>query len=612
MRRRLTLELVLLRAAALGALILLLVNPARSRPGAASAPPLVLLDASLSMTGAHGVWRAALDSARHLAVGGLIWRFGDAVSAFDTTPPAAGRSRLEPALAAAAGRSGPIIVVTDGAIGDAADLPSDLRRRSRILVLPRAPFLDAFVVSVDGPRRVAVGDTVRLRVAYGTAGKREGERGKGEGAIVVRLGNRRLASRSVPLPDSGVLVTEIAVPTSLFPLPGLQPLEVALEGSADDEPRDDARWFVLDVSPQPTAVVLASPPGWEARFFTKTLADVARVPVKLYVETEPDRWRDAATLAPVPADVVRRAASGARLVALIGAPDRLGAFRRGAGILWWPLTSTSAGDWYVDPPPPSVVAGTLAGVSWDSLPPATAVVELSGMSATDVSVLLTARLARRGPARPLVLVRDSAGTRQATVTGAGLWRWGFRGGAPAEAYRALVAAVADWLLAERSATRGGERFGPLTLEASNGMPLEWRWLGREGLPAQPVRLSLEAESGMVMATLHFDADARAELRVPPGRYRWRAIDGPERGVVVVERYSDEWRPTPVTLTAQPGAPGGSRRGVTARDQWWLFAIALAAFVGEWAWRRRRDCPDGPVATAHSSARARGTGVPGGG
>ena len=584
MRRRLTLELVLLRALALGALLLLLFNPSRSRPGGASGPPLVLLDGSLSMAGVNGVWRAAVDSARRLAAGGLIWRFGDAVSAFDTSAPAAGRSRLAPALAAAAGRSGPVIVVSDGAITDSADLPVDLRRRARIVMLPRAPFVDAFVASIDGPRRVAVGDTVRLRVAYGTAGKGEEERGKGNAALVVRLGERRIASQPVTLPDSGTLVTEITLPASRFPLPGLQALEVRLDGVADAEARDDARWFVLDVSPQPTAVVLASPPGWEARFFTRTLSDVARVPVRQFVETEPDQWRDAVTLAPVTADAVRRMAAGARLVALIGAPDRLAPLRRRTGLIWWPATGTSAGDWYVDPPPASPLAGSLAGVTWDSLPPATAVTEQP--TGAGASVLLTARLARRGPARPLVLVRDSAGSRAATVAGSGLWRWGFRGGRAAEAYRALVATLADWLLAERGSVT--QRFEPVTPEAANGLPIEWRWLG-SGSP-QAIRVALQSDSTSVVESVHFDADGQAELRLPPGEYRWRAMDGPERGVVVVERYSDEWRPAPTQLAAQPGDPGGSRRIIAARDLWWLFAVALAAFIAEWVLRRRQGLP----------------------
>ncbi len=584
MRRRLTLELALLRAVALGALLVLLFDPVRSRLGGAGEPPLVLLDGSLSMTGANGVWRAALDSARRLAAGGLIWRFGDAVTAFDTTPPSAGRSRLAPALAAAAGRSGPVIVVTDGAISDSADVPLDLRRRSRILVLPRAPFFDAFVASVDGPRRVAAGDTVRLRVVYGTAGTREGGRGKGA-SLSIGLDGRRLASQRVPLPDSGTLVSEFALPTSRFSHPGILALELRLDGAADAEPRDDARTFIVEISPQPTAVVLGSPPGWESRFFARTLGEVAHVPVKLFVETEPDRWRDGATLMPVSVDVVQRAVAGARLVALIGNRGCLAPFRRHTGVVWWPQDGAPAGDWYVDPPPASPLAGALAGVVWDSLPPATAVAELP--VAADAAVLLTARLARRGPPRPLALVRDSSGSRLATVTGSGLWRWGFRGGAAAEAYRALVAAVANWLLAEREGV-GRDRFTPMAAETPAGLPLAWRWAGRT--PASSVPVALESGKTSISETLRFDADGRAELRLAPGVYRWRAVGGPERGLVAVEWYSDEWRPAHASIAAQAGQPGGSRRDVAARDQWWLFALAMVAFVGEWAWRRRQGLP----------------------
>jgi len=583
--RRLTLELVLLRSVALGALFLLLVNPARSRPGGASGPPLVLLDASLSMAGFHGVWPAALDSARALSAGGLIWRFGEEVSAFDTSAPDGGQSRLAPALAAAAGRNGPLIVVSDGAIADSADLPLDLRRRARFVVLPRTPYFDAFVAAVDGPRLTAVGDTVRLTVAYGVAGTREGGTGKGEGSIAIRSGDRRLVTKRVPIPDSGTLVTELTLPSSLL-LPREQALEVRFDGAADSEPRDDARWFVLDVNPQPTAVVLASPPGWEARFFARVLSDVARVPVKLFVETEPDRWRDAATLASITPEAVRRAAAGARLVALIGAPARLAPFRRPAGIVWWPDPGSASGDWYVDPPPASALAGSLGGVDWDSLPPATAVTDLAGPA--DADVLLTARLARRGAARPLVLVRDTAGARTATVAGAGLWRWSFRGGSSAEAYRALVATLADWLLAERGGGSTVERFEPVTRESPNGLPLVWRWIGRAA--PQPVRIVLESGSGTRTESLRFDADGRAELRLPPGVYRWHAADGAERGVVVAESYSEEWRPARPSLASQPGEPGGARRIAAARDQWWLYAIVLGAFVGEWVWRRRQGLP----------------------
>src|SRR5204863_5419317 len=86
-RGRVTAGLAVLRTTGLGALVLLLWNPttARFAAGEKAAPPLVLLDASLSMAGHGGRWREALDTARALAQGGgVIWRFGSQVRAFDS------------------------------------------------------------------------------------------------------------------------------------------------------------------------------------------------------------------------------------------------------------------------------------------------------------------------------------------------------------------------------------------------------------------------------------------------------------------------------------------------------------------------------------------------
>jgi hypothetical protein len=583
-RGRLTLGFALLRALGLGALLLLLFNPSRSRPAATTTPPLVLLDASLSMRGTNGPWQAALDSARRLAGtgGGVIWRFGDDVTAFDTSPPAAGDSRLAPALAAAGARGGPVVVVTDGAIADTLDAPADLRRRPRIIVLPRAPFFDAYIAAVDAPRRVSVTDTIRLRVAYGTAGARAAIAAP-TATLTVSSGGRRLAAHDVALPDSGALTTELTFSAARLPA-GWSALEVRLETKGDVEPRDDARRIAIDVSPQPSVVVLGAPPDWESRFFAKTIADVARAPVKVFVETEPGRWRDGVTLAPVPGDAVARAAAGARLLALFGDPRRVATYRRRAGLIVWPLTAERAGDWYVDPPPASPLAGALAGIAWDSLPPALALADLPADSGD--MVLLTARMARRGSSRPLAVLHDSAGARRVSVAAAGLWRWGFRGGAPGEAYRAFVAAVTDWLLG--TSAPGAGRVEPLTTEAANGTPLRWRWTGR-AVP-RPVPIVLESSGSPRGDTLRFDAQGQAALWLPPDAYRWRLPDGTERGLVIVEEYSDEWRPAAVTVAPQAGESSVGRVAVAARDQWWWFALAIAAFAGEWAWRRRQGLP----------------------
>ena len=591
MRSRVTLGLGALRAAALGALLLLVWNPS-VRVEAGSAPPLVLLDASLSMAGHGGRWRDALDTARALAGGGVIWRFGARVGSFDTLPPADGASRLAPALDAAAGRGGPVTVVSDGAVTDLADVPPDLARRARVVVLLRAPFFDAFVASVDGPRRVAAGDTVRLKVSYGTAGMRDARSGMRDATLAVTVDHRRLASRVVPLPDSGVVSTDLTFPASRIPHPGWTALEVGLEGVSDSEPRDDARLFVLEVSPPPPVVLLASPPDWETRFLARTLEDVARVPVRTFIEAEPggQRWRDGATLESRGPGDVARAVAGAALVIEAGDPTSFSRFAPKGSVLLWPGTRRLEGDWYVQPPSagPSPIADALAGVAWDSLPPATSLAELAPDSGAMVA--LAARLARRGPPRSVVTLSERAGARRALIAAGGLYRWAFRGGASGEAYRALVAGLVDWLLAERAGS--GERFRPVTYETPNGMPVLWRWSG-SGEPRDVV-VSFAASATQRVDTLRFDADRRAELHLPPGVYRYAAGDAAggdaERGVVVLDTYSDEWRPTAPLLTPQPGTMGNRLSGVALRDRWWLFVVVIGALVAEWAWRRREGLP----------------------
>ena len=595
MRRRVTVGLAALRVAALAAVALLAWNPSTTAvdAGGNGAESLVLLDASLSMTGHGGRWRDALDTARALAKGGrgLVWRFGERVTAFDTLAPVDGASRLAPALDAAAGRGGPIAVVSDGAIADRADIPPDLLRRAHIVVLPRAPFFDAFVANIEGPGRVAAGDTIRLTVSYGVAGMRDARSGMWDASLTVTSEGRRLTSRRITLPDSGTVSTDLTLPASRIPHPGWTALQVRLEGVSDSEPRDDARLVVLEVSPQPSVVLLAAPPDWETRFLARTLGEVARVPVRTFVQTAAapaGGWRDGATLeARTQADVAR-AVAGAALVVEVGDPATFSRFALPPkrAVLLWPGTRRQDGDWYVQPPGPSPLAAPLSGVAWDSLPPASSLAEVRIDSSGTVA--LAARLARRGQARPVLVLSEKDGSRRAVIAAGGLYRWAFRGGASGEAYRALMAALADWLLAQGAGS--GERFLPVTYEVPSGMPVLWRWTG-SGAPRKVV-VSLTAAGPPRVDTLRFDAGGRAELRLTPGTYRYAAADGggQERGLVAVDTYSDEWRPAAVTLVPQPGAPADRLRSVALRDRWWLFVAAIALFAAEWAWRRRQGLP----------------------
>ena len=119
----------------------------------------------------------------------------------------------------------------------------------------------------------------------------------------------------------------------------------------------------------------------------------------------------------------------------------------------------------------------------------------------------------------------------------------------------------------------------------------WRWT-QAGAEPRSLPIDLSGEGRPRTDTLRFDAAGRGELRLPPGVYRYALAGGAERGVVAVEEYSDEWRPPPAAalLAAQAGQPEGRVARVPLRDRWWLYVIAIAALVAEWAWRRRQGLP----------------------
>ena len=102
-------------------------------------------------------------------------------------------------------------------------------------------------------------------------------------------------------------------------------------------------------------------------------------------------------------------------------------------------------------------------------------------------------------------------------------------------------------------------------------------------------ITVEVRPRAVVADLA-GAGAHQGVVALTGAYRYAVEGGSERGMVAVETYSDEWRPTAPVLQSQPVAPAGRFATVGMRDHWWLFVLAIAAFTAEWAWRRRLGLP----------------------
>ncbi len=579
----------LLRTIGVSALLVLLVNPGRASRLAIGAP-VVLLDASLSM-GVGGNWSAAIDTASALAgPDGTILRFGSWIAPFDTQPPRAGATRLGNALRVARAAEGPIHVVTDGEVEDMGAILPDLLADIRFVVLPRDTVVDAAVLDVSLPRRIQQGDSVRVEITVGVWGTNAPRRAE----IEIVADHRIVAAREVDLPMSpGVSRRSLAFgPGQLSAGDHVLGIRVNLDGDA--VPEDDERQRIVTVTEHPAVVMLADSPDWESRFFVSELTELVGTTVKAYAHVIADEWIDMHSLEPIIEGVVRREASRAGLLATRAESAVAQGFGTEAPALWrWPAglgskTGYATGDWYPrSQVPPSPLAGQLGLVEWDSLPPLLGLVQLGSEDADWAAV--TARLGRRGVSRPILIGRDSARVRLLTTTGAGLWRWAFRGGASREAYRTLLAAGIDWLLGAEPRLSASRI--KATAVAVRDQPIVFEWLTTAQPDSAFVSIaSLTGDSGST-ALLRFDAQGKATHHLPPGVYRWgvRGETGAS-GLTVVEQYSAEYLPRRVAVGSGGTAQASALMERFARERWLLFVVVVLALAAEWGWRHMRGLP----------------------
>ncbi|HEX5632375.1 MAG TPA: hypothetical protein VFX50_04070 [Gemmatimonadales bacterium] len=558
-----------LRALAGAALALLLVNPScAGRPEARE--PLVLLDGSLSMAQRPEAWTAARARADSL---GEVRLFGDDGTA--DSLPSAGRSRLGPALRAAAALDRPLVVVTDGELDDVGEIPPDLLARPTVEVRAREPLADVAVTAVDAPARLTVGDSLLVDVSLRAIGD-------APDSAVVELrfddaGRTRLARRALRFTD-GVARATLRAPTrGLVPGEHLLTVQVA---PADAEPRTDVRLVHLELAETPGIVLVADPGDWDARFLYRAVKDVARLPLRGYVRLG-DGWRSMSDLALVADDEVRRAARAADLVILKGAAGSLAQGSSARGIWLWPSGATGpveAADWYLVPGTGSPASPAFAGLPVDSFAPGLQLTAADPPASAWVA--LGAQAGRRGALRPAHFGFESGRTRRAVTALDGLWRWSFRGGSSEQAYRGLVATTVSWLLDTPDSASGPAR--PVRAVVQAGRPMVFEWTGGGTPRALAVQWS---GSATATDTLRFDGAGRAELRLAPGTYRYR-LEGGTQGTMAVEAYSDEWLPRPVALAAQEGRAAIGTARTAARDWRWLMGVVVLALCGEWLLRRR--------------------------
>ncbi|TFG50775.1 MAG: hypothetical protein E4H38_02970, partial [Gemmatimonadales bacterium] len=409
------------RAGAMATLLILVLDVGWSIAPGAGGRPVVLLDASLSMSTPGGHWIEARDSA---AKWGEVRTFGDQGDHSADTVPSAGRSDLRPALSAALALGRPVIVVTDGEVTDGAELERDLLQGVGVRIFPRQSLAGAAITRFDGPTIVSEGDTARFEAEVVRFG------GLGDSAQVdLLMGTRRVLRRPAPFRGGDLARLVLALPTA--GLKGEVTVQVVVTAPGDREPRDNTRWAVLRVTPAPGIVVLASPPDWDSRFLFRTLRDVSELPVRGFLEIQSGVWRDMERLQPVPVSTVRRSAQGADLLVLKGSPAGPAAGLRPRGLWLWPTGSGGeaqlGGEWYAAGRAGSPVADAFVGFPVDSFPPLGPITPIE--PSDEEWVGLAAQLGRRGAERPILTGREQGGSRRVLTAAEGLWRWAFQGGA---------------------------------------------------------------------------------------------------------------------------------------------------------------------------------------
>ena len=380
---------------------------------------------------------------------------------------------------------------------------------------------------------------------------------------------------------------------------------VSIEGDAFD--LDDSAVAYATVGHQEGAVVLVSvSPDWEPRYLLPVLGEVTGLPTAGYLRAGPDRFvRLGAAIErgdPVDAETVRRAASDASILVvhgvgvgavswitdLAGRPGRrllLPGDAEGAALVGLEVGPPTGGEWYVSPDvPTSPIAGALAGVSLQGLPPLTDVMVPARPSARP-----PLQLQLRGAGAPdgaFELIDREAG-RVAVALASGFWRWAMRE-TGREAYRRVWSGIAGWLLADREVLSAEPR--PTSWVVARGEAVLWSIPGDSG----QARVLVTAADSVVTDTVLSVGREVSTGSLPPDSYGYVMFDASGDTTSVgrfdVSGTTEEMLPVIARdeLSAQKATLGVSSGtlGRPLRTFSWPYLLVIMLLCGEWIFRRR--------------------------
>jgi len=625
--------LISLRAAAVGLLVLLTVNPSLPGRDPASAPVSrgwVLLDGdpALLARDAQGqrLWDQALATLEDRA------RSGDRLA------------RVQGAAPEGLDREGLLRATPEEIPGDPAEallrlaevgadsilLLSPLRRTTARLeeVLGQipvpvriermgGPLRNVALAELEVPARIAAGLPVEGAVWVIGEGGEEGDSVR----VELSVGGTVAWESRIPVPDPG---GSVRLPFSVSPnaeTPDLR-LEARVSWGLDGFPEDDVRVRILRRDPPPGGVVLLSlEPDWEIRTLLPVLERATgragegflalatgeflplgtgiEARTALSLEAVLERMGTAALVvlqsgeSNLPLPLMERVESHPRVI-------HLPRGRAGAALAGLETGNPLAGEWRVQGElPPSPLSPYLAGRALDRLPPLRGVLPPARVDVGESA--LRVGLGGGESLDAVVLLETEAG-RRVVALASDFWRWGVREGEPRDVYRNLWAGAVAWLFAFERGSGPGIRTEERVLP--RGRPLRWEAPehGGEGVWVE-VRLQEADPEGPFLRrdSVQVDAGGRFQLPpLPPGRYQWRGqaeTGSVETGMFEVEAFLDALlRPAddPERLNALAQATGSGRprpgpgRPLRTHPLPWLLLCTL--LCTEWILRRRVGLP----------------------
>lgn len=588
-----TLSLAALRGVAVALVAALLLGaPAGS---ARKATALVAFDASASWfraaSGDSTIVRDALRAALKEAGTDSVMLAGDSVRMMTSSdalkaPVADQQSALRPAIDRAAALSRPVLIVTDGEIDDPT-IQADLPAGSRVIVPTRTANKDAAVSAIESPFTVNAGDTLQVAVVVVA-----GAAGADKGDVKLMLDGQTVATEQLTALSSYASRRELIQ----LPLPrGAKKalLQAVVRTDNDNEARNDTLGMSLDIGDKPAAVFVSTAPDLDVREALSVLRGALDVPARAYLRIAPGVWREEGSLRAVSEADVKSRVQAAGMVVLHGDTTWADVAKRsrGAHALWVPAPPQAAAragenqrvqEWYVTGAPASPLAGALAGLPWDTLPPITA-----SQPARGTFNVLEARLGKTGTPVAVIAGRENAGFRTLVISGSGFAGWSMRGGRSQAAFVALWGAMFDWLAAARGDV-GVAR--PVSAVLRSGESVRWRRGGTDSVVTALISRRVATSSAPTdTVRLRFNSAEPETVSQPlmPGVYDVRiAGNAAAASAMLVVNPSRELIPRAPTLNTS-AATRGLSAGVGPRvsDFGWVFALALILLCAEWLLRR---------------------------